>query len=128
MISNRILSSVYNLRYPKEDLDKLDLFLNLVKNKLIHTDIDIYLFGSYAKGRIKDTSDFDIALISKVNGEIKDLHKIKIEIILEVDEKLNLQYGDDFDIKIYTKDRFEECLKKGSFFETTINSYMYKVE
>lgn len=128
MISDRILSDVYNLKYPKNDLDRLDNFLKFIKNKLKDLDIDIYLFGSYAKGRIKDSSDFDIVLISKGKIDLHKLHKIKIDLILEIDDNLDLHYGDDFDIKIYTIDKFEECLNKGSFFETTINSYMYKVQ
>lgn len=127
MISNRILSDVYDLKFPKKDLDRLNKFLGFIKYKLMNLDIDIYLFGSYAKGRIKDSSDFDIVLISKGKIDLHKLHKIKIDLILEIDDNLDLDYGDDFDIKIYTIDKFEECLSKGSFFETTINSYMYKI-
>lgn len=127
MITNKILSDVYNLKYPQKDLDRLNKFLSFIKDKLENLDIDIYLFGSYAKGKIKDTSDFDIVLISNSEIDLHKLHKIKIDLILEIDDILDLHYGDDFDIKIYTIDKFEDCLNKGSFFETTINSYMYKI-
>ncbi|MEG0856284.1 MAG: nucleotidyltransferase domain-containing protein [Terrisporobacter sp.] len=127
MISSRVLSDVYSLKYPKMDLDKLNNFLLFIKNQLANLDIDIYLFGSYAKGRIRDGSDFDIVLISRGKIDLKQLHKIKINLILDIDDKLDLHYGDDFDIKIYTKDKFEQCLRQSSFFETSINSYMYKI-
>ena len=127
MISNRVLSSVYNLKFPKEDLNKLETCLSFIKNELKEKEIDIFLFGSYAKEKIKDTSDIDIVLISRGSIDIKQLHNIKIELILDIDEALDLHYGDDIDIKIYTKEKFEACLIKGSFFETTINSYMYQI-
>lgn len=127
MINTKTLPNIYDLKYPQKDLDKLNKFLQFVKNKLIETDIDLYLFGSYAKGKIKDTSDFDVVLISNGQLDMHQLQKLKIELILEIDDVLNLNYGDDFDIKIYTKDKFEQCLSNDSFFETSINSYMYKV-
>lgn len=127
MISKKILSSVYDLKYPKQELNKLQVFFRFVKKQLNNIDVDLYLFGSYANGKIKDTSYIDIVLISKEDIDIHQLQEIKINLILDIDECLNMNYGQDFDIKIYTEEKFIECLEKGSVFETSINSYMYKI-
>lgn len=55
-------------------------YLNLIKNKF--TDIEeVYLFGSYVKGKSTEDSDIDIALIFK-NLKDSDRFDIQVQLML----------------------------------------------
>lgn len=108
---------------PKDNLKVLHTLCEYINSSLKHKDIKLYLFGSYAKGRIKESSDIDLILISDTLTE-RELYKLKLNLILDISDNLGLESGEDFDILTYTSQRFEECVKSKRFFETEVNSYM----
>jgi predicted nucleotidyltransferase len=78
-----------------------DEVLNEVKHRLVdgfHPD-KIILFGSQARGTADDRSDVDILVVSRLQGERR-------EIMLEMDRALGeLDYA--FDVLISTPEEFE---------------------
>jgi predicted nucleotidyltransferase len=78
-----------------------DEVLNEVKRRLVdgfHPD-KIILFGSQARGTADDRSDVDILVVSRLQGERR-------EIMLEMDRALGeLDYA--FDVLISTPEEFE---------------------
>ena len=112
-----------DLNLPIENINRLTVLVNYIKSKLKETDIKVYLFGSYAKGRIKESSDIDLILMSDTLTE-RELYRLKLDIVLDVSDNLGLESGEDFDILTYTTERFKSCVENKKFFETEVNSYM----
>ena len=75
-------------------------YLDLIKNKF--TDIEeVYLFGSYVKGKSTEDSDIDIALIFK-NLKDSDRFDIQVQFMLlatQIDSRIEPHpvYREDFD-------------------------------
>ena len=88
----------------------------IVKIKELCIDIlgsvEIFLFGSIAKGQYKKSSDIDILILIKENKSIKEIRSIKNYIEDEI-EKIKIERS--VDIKIYNKDRYKELSKDISF-------------
>ena len=112
-----------DLNLELKNLNRLTLLVNYIKSKLKETDIKVYLFGSYAKGRIKESSDIDLILMSDTLTE-RELYRLKLDIVLDISDNLGLESGEDFDILIYTTEKFKSCVENKKFFETEVNSYM----
>ena len=112
-----------DLNLELKNLNRLTLLVNYIKSKLKETDIKVYLFGSYAKGRIKESSDIDLILMSDTLTE-RELYRLKLDIVLDISDNLGLESGEDFDILIYTTEKFKSCVEKKKFFETEVKSYM----
>lgn len=67
---------------------KLKKFSNLVK-KTLSSKSKIILFGSYAKGKNKEWSDIDIAVIvPKVKNRLKSEIDLRVKS-LQIDERIN---------------------------------------
>lgn len=71
----------------------------------------IFIFGSYATGNIKDTSDIDIAIIKKTNKHFIDRLK-------EVADLCDYDVGVDF--LVYTPEEFKKMRKKNYFIKKEI--------
>ncbi|MGL6106695.1 nucleotidyltransferase domain-containing protein [Romboutsia sp.] len=117
------LETFEQLPYSEVRINNIRNFINIVK-KHITEDDELYLFGSYAKGLIKESSDFDILILRNLdNVSLKDIHKYKIELFSNVCDESN----EDFDLKVYSKKQFIEALNKKSFFEIEVNKYMLNI-
>lgn len=84
-----------------------------VKNSILkeEVNIDIFLFGSIAKGRYKKDSDIDLLILLKLDKDTKELRIIrhKFEDIIE---KLKIQRS--IDIKLYSNKRYNQlCTSVG---------------
>ena len=99
----------------KYDLDEeLRAIIIRVKN-LIDNNIknkEVYLFGSIAKGKYSKNSDIDILILIDDEKNVKELRQIRHYIEEEIDE-FNLER--DVDIKIYSKERFNDISSNPSF-------------
>ncbi len=126
MISERILD-IDSLPFYEEDKTQLRKLVEYIQSSKIFDGVETYIFGSYVKGSIKNTSDIDILMLSE-DDNLRNLRKLKLEIMEYLIEDLDMYLGEDYDLLIYNKSKFEEyCLKENSF-EALINSYMCLVE
>lgn len=73
--------------------------IEYIKNQIIdkYHPVDIYLFGSYAKGFITKRSDIDLCIIIDTNNK----RELVQDMLIEID------YESDLDIVIYTKEEWE---------------------
>lgn len=108
---------------PNKNTQSLNDLSSYINSLLQNTDVKIYLFGSYAKGKIKESSDIDLILMSDTLTD-RELYRLKLDIVLDVSDNLGLESGEDFDILTYTTERFKSCVENKRFFETEVNSYM----
>lgn len=84
----------------------------------------VYLFGSYAKRKIKPTSDIDLLVLLDEPYSLKALRDLRIKIGNDYEELIDFAY--EVDIKIYNKQHFIEKANRVSF-ESEIQKYMIKV-
>lgn len=84
----------------------------------------VYLFGSFAKRKIKPTSDIDLLVLVDQPLSLKEIRDLRIQLNNDYEEKIHFEY--EVDIKVYYKLHFEEKLQKPSF-EREIYNYMIKV-
>ena len=70
-----------------------------IKNQIVSkfSPIDIYLFGSYAKGLITKKSDIDLCVIIDTDNKRELVQKILFEV----------ESNNDLDVIIYTRDEWE---------------------
>lgn len=73
---------------------------------------EIYLFGSIAKGCYSEKSDIDLLVLINSSKAPKELRLLRHEI---EDNLGKLKIGRTADIKLYSKDRYEELCKNPSF-------------
>jgi uncharacterized protein len=79
--------------------------------RIKHNPVDIFLFGSYAKGSADDSSDVDILIVMH---EAVNNRETAYEIRKEVDEKFGVNFP--MDILVRSKNDIEEgCRIKDSF-------------
>lgn len=122
-MNNIKLESFNQLPFSEKRITNIRSFINIVK-KYISKDDELYLFGSYAKGLIKESSDFDILVLRDLDYYTpKDIHKYKIELFSNICDETDVE----FDLKVYSKTQFKEALNKESFFEKEINEYMINI-
>ena len=94
---------------PQKDKTISELLESIIQiiNKYIKEEHEIYIFGSWAKGKSLDTSDLDIAVESTV--------KIKDEVFIKIKEDINnlptLRTIDIIDLKRVSKNFRENILK-----------------
>lgn len=81
-------------------------------------DIDIYLFGSIAKGCYSNHSDIDILVLIHENKSVKELRKLRHFLEDEI-EKLLIDR--EVDLKIYYKHRFKKLAEVPSFENVILN-------
>ena len=84
----------------------------------------VYLFGSYAKRKIKPSSDIDLLVLIDEALSLKAIRDLRIKIGNDYEEKIDFAY--EVDIKIYNKEHFHEKSQRVSF-EAEIQKYMIKV-
>lgn len=121
-----MLGNVYDLKFPKEDLDRLNSVIEYIKSYDFKYDCDMYLFGSFAKGRIKDSSDIDLVMIVDLEDR-RLVRRQKLDFMDRMEDAVNLYYGDDFDLLAYPKEVFLNSLRKENSFEQRINNYMLRI-
>lgn len=81
-------------------------------------DIDIYLFGSIAKGCYSSHSDIDILILIHDNKSVRELRKLRHFFEDEI-EKLLIDR--EVDLKVYYNCRFKELAKVPSFENIILN-------
>lgn|GEM_PF-3027941 len=100
-----------NTHLPKGIQDKLIKKLKSLNPR------EIWIFGSYAKGTQKPSSDIDFFVIKKKIK--KDFHEDIVNLRNELN-KLGEKYGIDIDLFIDTKDLVEEKLLDEDEFYTSV--------
>lgn len=100
-----------NTNLPKGIQDKLIKKLKSLNPR------EIWIFGSYAKGNPKPSSDIDLFVIKKKIK--KDFHEDIVNLRNELN-KLGEKYGIDIDLFIDTKDLVEEKLLDEDEFYTSV--------
>lgn len=85
-----------------------------VKNRIISEiqDVEIFLFGSIAKGCYSKKSDIDLIILLNTDKSIKELRILRHELEDSI-ESLNI--GIEVDIKLYSNSRYKELCKKPCF-------------
>lgn len=105
------MENLDNTHLPKGIQDKLIKKLKSLNPR------EIWIFGSYAKGNPKPSSDIDLFVIKKKIK--KDFHEDIVNLRNELN-KLGEKYGIDIDLFIDTKDLVEEKLLDEDEFYTSI--------
>lgn len=126
-VTSKQLGNVYNIDLPKEDLDRLNKVVEFIRLYNFRYNCDVYLSGSFAKGKIKDSSDIDLLMIADIEDK-RLVRRQKLDFINMLEDSVKLHYGDDFDLLAYTKETFLKALEKEGSFEQSVNSYMLKIE
>lgn len=94
-----------------------------IKKKLPQSEV--YLFGSYAKRKVRPESDVDLLVLVDDSMDKLTLKKIKWEIEEAIEEAVAYEY--EVDMKLYTKAHFEK--RSASLgFEAAIAEYMIPLE
>jgi predicted nucleotidyltransferase len=78
-------------------------FLEIIKNFNIPIH-SVYLFGSRANGKSKESSDYDFLLLLDPVEDIQELKNFKLQLNLEVHKKITKK---DFDILVRSFKDFE---------------------
>ncbi|WP_069999379.1 nucleotidyltransferase domain-containing protein [Cellulosilyticum sp. I15G10I2] len=81
---------------------------------------EIYLFGSYAKRKIKDESDIDLLVLVDDHYTSKELQEIRWQIEDQIYKANNMTF--EIDLKLYTK-KFYESQMTDSYFIMEIEKY-----
>lgn len=105
------MENLDNTHLPKGIQDKLIKKLKSLNPR------EIWIFGSYAKGNPKPSSDIDLFVIKKKIK--KDFHEDIVNLRNELN-KLGEKYGIDIDLFIDTKDLVEEKLLDEDEFYTSV--------
>ena len=84
-----------------------------IKNQIVNKfhPVDIILFGSRAKGLVRNRSDIDICVIKDTNNKRKLVQDILLEIDCDV----------DLDVIVYTPAQWEKYKNDKSMFAHVIN-------
>jgi len=92
--------------------DRVKCCFDIINSFLPHSEI--YLFGSYAKRKIKDESDIDILVLTEDHLTSKELQEIRWKI---EDELYAANDGEfELDLKAYTKEFYQSQLAHSHFF------------
>lgn len=113
----------------EQELNLPERYKNRVKDivKYLQEHIDhgeAYLFGSYAKRRIKETSDIDVLVLVDTSMNLEEMRVLRIYLNNTYEEEIEYTY--EVDIKVYPRQYFLEKTEYISF-EREINEYMIKV-
>jgi len=79
-------------------------YINKIRKK--HPEINIYVYGSYARGEDLETSDIDILIIGKINKE---------DIINDIDE-ISKRLGKNINAKIFSSFEWIKMKEKDKAF------------
>jgi len=74
------------------------LILDLISDKILFKDCELYLFGSYSKLVYNDKSDIDIAILTS-----KDLKK---DLLNKLIKKLEKRYNKAIEVHFFDKNKF----------------------
>jgi len=100
-------SNLYSLNKENEIVKHLKILNNLLllqKMKKITANIEVYLFGSAARGEDAESSDFDLLVIGKIN---------KDEMIHLIDK---LKISKTISLQIFTQQEYSSMMKKDPAF------------
>ncbi len=111
------------LNLSKYYMDRLEKIYTIIKE--IVQDVDIYVFGGYAKRKIKQSSDIDILVILNTEIEKNKIKQLKWCIEEKIEDLINFEY--EVDLKVYSREHFEKS-KENIGFESHIATYMVKLE
>lgn len=104
-------------------IDRIHKVYHLIKNKI--PQAQIYLFGSYAKRKIKTSSDMDILVLMNTDCSKLELKQLKWDLEEQIEEETQFEY--EVDLKIYTTEHFNKS-KQHIGFEHEISRYMIRLE
>lgn len=104
-------------------VERVQKAYQLIRQHIPHGEI--YLFGSYAKRKIKPSSDIDILVLLDEELDKTSIRKLKWQVEEYIEEVLQFEY--EVDLKIYTKKHFESS-KETLGFESDIATYMIRLE
>jgi len=99
----------------REIVKKVKEYIKLLKSNNIKVD-KVYLFGSHASNKAKETSDIDIAIISPDFG--KDYME-EMRLLMKIADKVDLTiFPDPYSVEQYEKAKqgdflWQEIIQKG---------------
>lgn len=111
------------LTLSKALLDRVERVYQLIKEEL--PESEVYLFGSYAKKKVKPSSDLDLLVLLDAELDKMTIKKMKWALEEKIEETIGYEY--EVDLKIYTNTHFEKC-KQTLGFEAAIAEYMISLE
>ncbi|ASM40840.1 nucleotidyltransferase domain-containing protein [Campylobacter sp. RM12327] len=94
-----------------------DIQKELIEELLAIKPKEIWLFGSYAKGNPKPSSDVDLFVVKKNLKE--EFHRDFVNLRNDL-KKFQDKYGIDIDIFVDTKSGIKEKIAKGDSFYTSV--------
>jgi predicted nucleotidyltransferase len=121
----RMVESILLPMFQKEDAFKADVFefikTALKKKKVIDSIVSILLYGSQQRGKSDESSDIDIAVIVRTEGDLKVIEDLFIE---EITSSFHDYFGVSLDAYVKTQKDFTDRLNKNlSPVSTLMRSY-----
>ena len=89
-----------------------------------NNNIELFLFGSYAKGRVKNTSDIDVLMLTIDGTNKEERRMMRRDIMTYVEE--HYDYEVELDLKVYDKGEFIKSTFKPGL-EKAISKYMIRL-
>ncbi len=108
---------------PEQYMQRVRRVYQLIKQYI--PEGELYLFGSYAKRKIKQSSDIDMLVLIDEELDKMVLRKLKWQVEEVIEETLGFEY--EVDLKLYTKSHFNKS-KETLGFESMIATYMIRLE
>ena len=109
----RMVESILLPMFQKEDAFKTDVFefikTTLIKKKVMDSIVSILLYGSQQRGKSDESSDIDIAVIVRTEGNLKVIEDLFIE---EITSSFHDYFGVSLDAYIKTQKDFTDRLNK----------------
>ncbi|MBB6715351.1 nucleotidyltransferase domain-containing protein [Clostridium gasigenes] len=90
--------------------NEIIIIKNFVKSEV--SEIEIFLFGSIAKGKYKKDSDIDILILIPDDKSIKELRLLRHKLEDKIDI---LKLSRSVDIKLYNRNRYINLANNTSF-------------
>lgn len=114
---------MYQLALSENLIRRVKVVYEMIKEKLPQSEV--YLFGSYAKRKVRPESDVDLLVLVEEDLDKLTLKKIKWDLEETIENAIAYEY--EVDLKLYTKAHFERS-KGAKGFEAAIAEYMIPLE
>lgn len=108
-------------------LEERKVLLRRIRDNIKRTypEAIVYIFGSYAKGRVRETSDIDILVKYEEDFSTKEAREVRYKIEDNLIEEFG--YEPEIQIVFYNKDKFEEHSHLPGL-AGNISKYMMEIE
>ncbi|MGL4950158.1 MAG: nucleotidyltransferase domain-containing protein [Anaeroplasmataceae bacterium] len=99
------------LKIPKEFIERIKIIKTIILE--VYPTSEILLFGSCAKGVVREDSDIDLIIL--LDSDYTRMDRVNLRAAIDIKTNYELE----FDLKLYTKEKFNKY-KTTEVFENSI--------